>query len=328
MNEMTNIIGMRTPIEIALDIDSEGMTTARKLYEFLQLAQGQFSRWAKKNIEENEFFEENVDWWGFDIVSNGNNCKDYRLSTEFAKHLSMESHSARGKEARQYFVAIEDKVKQKAIDRTQLSPQMQMFYAIADGQAKMELEQKRQAEQISKVETTVNNMKEIFTQPIGDWKAEINERVREISIKSGIDFQTIYNQMYGELETTAHCSLKRLQENKQKRMEKAGNTKSAIKSETTKIAVVFEKPQLRAIFEGIVKKYAMRYLLIELKTNPPVNNRLVGFALKGGHYVRSKWSNMENSTRIIWKRLFEAFRRLRNGRSNRRQYIYLSLIHI
>lgn len=259
MNEMTNIIGMRTPIEIALDIDSDGMTTARKLYEFLQLAQGQFSRWAKKNIEENEFFEENVDWWGFDIVSNGNNCKDYRLSTEFAKHLSMESHSARGKEARQYFVAIEDKVKQKAIDRTQLSPQMQMFYAIADGQAKMELEQKRQAEQISKVETTVNNMKEIFTQPIGDWKAEINERVREISIKSGIDFQTIYNQMYGELETTAHCSLKRLQENKQKRMEKAGNTKSAIKSETTKIAVVFEKPQLRAIFEGIVKKYAMRY---------------------------------------------------------------------
>ena len=244
MNEMTNIIGMRTPIEIALDIDSEGMTTARKLYEFLQLAQGQFSRWAKKNIEENEFFEENVDWWGFDIVSNGNNCKDYRLSTEFAKHLSMESHSARGKEARQYFVAIEDKVKQKAIDRTQLSPQMQMFYAIADGQAKMELEQKRQAEQISKVETTVNNMKEIFTQPIGDWKADINARVREISIKSGIDYQTLYSQLYGELETTAHCSLKRLQENKQKRMEKAGNTKTAIKSETAKIAVIFEKPQL------------------------------------------------------------------------------------
>ena len=259
MNEMTNIIGMRTPIEIALDIDSEGMTTARKLYEFLQLAQGQFSRWAKKNIEENEFFEENVDWWGFDIVSNGNNCKDYRLSTEFAKHLSMESHSARGKEARQYFVAIEDKVKQKAIDRTQLSPQMQMFYVIADGQAKMELEQKRQAEQISKVETTVNNMKEIFTQPIGDWKADINARVREISIKSGIDYQTLYSQLYGELETTAHCSLKRLQENKQKRMEKAGNTKTAIKSETAKIAVIFEKPQLRAIFEGIVKKYAMKY---------------------------------------------------------------------
>mgnify|MGYP003374977969 CR=1 FL=1 len=35
MNKMTNYIDMRTPIEIALDIDSEGMTTARKLYDFL-----------------------------------------------------------------------------------------------------------------------------------------------------------------------------------------------------------------------------------------------------------------------------------------------------
>lgn len=42
-------------------------------------------------------------------------------------------------------------------------------------------------------------------------------------------------------------------------MEKAGNTKTAIKNETTKIAIIFEKPQLKAIFENIVKKYAMSY---------------------------------------------------------------------
>ena len=49
MNAIKNAIDMRTPIEVALDIDSEGMTTARKLYDFLGLAQGQFSRWAKTN---------------------------------------------------------------------------------------------------------------------------------------------------------------------------------------------------------------------------------------------------------------------------------------
>lgn len=48
MNEMTNIIGMRTPIEIALDIDSDGMTTARKLYQFLELRKADFARWCKK----------------------------------------------------------------------------------------------------------------------------------------------------------------------------------------------------------------------------------------------------------------------------------------
>lgn len=151
------------------------------------------------------------------------------------------------------------KVKQKAIDISQLSPELKMFNTIFQSVAQQQLEQKRQAEQINKVEQTVDNMKEIFTQPIGDWKAEINSRVREISIKSNIDYQKLYNQLYGELETTAHCSLKRLQDNKKKRMEKAGNTKTAIKQETTKIAIIYEKPQLKAIFENIVKKYAMSY---------------------------------------------------------------------
>lgn len=150
-------------------------------------------------------------------------------------------------------------VKKELIDKKQLSPQLQLMNMLVENMNRTELEQKRQAEQISRVEQTVGNIKEIFTQPIGDWKAEINARVREISIKSNIDYQTLYNQLYGELETTAHCSLKRLQDNKKNRMEKAGNTKTAIKNETTKIAIIFEKPQLKAIFENIVKKYAMSY---------------------------------------------------------------------
>lgn len=150
-------------------------------------------------------------------------------------------------------------VKKELIDKTQLSPQLQLMNMLVENMNKAELEQKRQAEQINKVEQTIDNMKEIFTQPIGDWKAEINARVREISIKSGIDYKTLYNQLYGELETIAHCSLKRLQDNKKKRMGKAGNTKTAIKNETTKIAIIFEKPQLKAIFENIVRKYAMSY---------------------------------------------------------------------
>lgn len=250
---------MKTPIEIALGVDENGTTTARALYEFLELAQGQFSRWAKANIESNEFYEENKDWWGFDIVSNGNNCKDYRLTTDFAKHLSMESHSARGKEARRYFIAIEDRAKQEVINRSQLSPQMQMVMSMAEGMARQELEQKRQAKKIEEMQQTVSNMKDIFTTPIGDWKNEINARVREISIKSGIPYQELYGQLYGELENKAHCCLSRLQDNKKKRMETAGNTKTAIKDGTTKIAVICDKPQLKEIFESIVRTYAMRY---------------------------------------------------------------------
>lgn len=258
MNELQTS-NMKTPIEIALGVDENGMTTARALYEFLSGEKSHFARWAKTNIEENEFYEENKDWWGFATMANGNECKDYRLTTDFAKHLSMESHSARGKEARQYFITIEDRAKQEVINRSQLSPQMQMVMQMAESMARQELEQKKQAEQVQKLESTVTNMKEIFTEPIGDWKADINAKVRNISAKSGIDYQTLYNQMYGELENEAHCVLARLQGNKIKRMEDAGNTKTAIKEGTTKIAVIFDNVRLRVIFENIVRRYAMRY---------------------------------------------------------------------
>lgn len=257
MNELQR--DMRTPIEIALGIDENGMTTARKLYAFLELANGQFSRWAKANITENEFAEENVDYWGFDINVEGNITKDFKLTAHFAKKLSMKGNGERAEQAREYFTTLEERVKQKVIDLEQLDPQTKLMNLLVQSISRNELEQKRQAEQISKVEEKVDAMKEIFTTPIGDWKAEINARVREISIKSGIDYQALYSQMYGELENTAHCSLKRLQDNKKVRMEKAGNTKTAIKDGTTKIAIIFEKPQLKAIFENIVRRYAMKY---------------------------------------------------------------------
>lgn len=252
---------MRTPIEIALDIDSEGMTTARKLYAFLELDNRNYSRWCKNNITENEFAEENVDYWAFVINEEwgGQATTDYKLTAHFAKKLSMKGNGEKAEQAREYFSLVEEKVKQTVIDRSQLSPQLQLMNMLVENMNRAEIEQKRQAQQIAKVEQTVDTIKEIFTEPIGDWKAEINARVREISIKSGTDYQSLYSQLYGELETTAHCSLKRLQDNKRSRMEKAGNTKTAIKDGTTKIAIIYEKPQLKAIFEGIVKRYAMKY---------------------------------------------------------------------
>lgn len=260
MNELVQS-NMRTPIEIALDIDSEGMTTARKLYAFLELDNRNYSRWCKSNITENEFAEENVDYWAFVINEEwgGQATTDYKLTAHFAKKLSMKGNGEKAEQAREYFSLVEEKVKQTVIDRSQLSPQLQLMNMLVENMNKAEIEQKRQAQKIAKVEQTVDTIKEIFTEPIGDWKAEINAMVREISIKSGTDYQSLYSQLYGELETTAHCSLKRLQDNKRSRMEKAGNTKTAIKDGTTKIAIIYEKPQLKAIFEGIVKRYAMKY---------------------------------------------------------------------
>lgn len=115
-NEITIHTANQTPIEIALGIDDEGMTTAKKLYEFLELDASNYSRWSRKHILNNPYAEENVDFWAF--VTNdewgGQATTDYKLTATFAKKLSMMTKSLKGEQARQYFIGTEAALKKVA----------------------------------------------------------------------------------------------------------------------------------------------------------------------------------------------------------------------
>ncbi len=93
--------------------DTVNAVSARDLYTKLGLNPTQWARWSKKNIEENEFFTENKDWVGFDIVSSGQNSnlrnetKDYMLSLDFAKHLCMQARTKVAHDMRNYFIECE-----------------------------------------------------------------------------------------------------------------------------------------------------------------------------------------------------------------------------
>lgn len=109
-----------TPIEALLNVDKEGNTTARNLYEFLDLEKAHYSRWCKKNIEENPYAEENIDYQiinspSKESLTGRGNFTDYKLTSDFAKKLSMVSNSERGEQARNYFIAVEKKLKEIAL---------------------------------------------------------------------------------------------------------------------------------------------------------------------------------------------------------------------
>ena len=107
----------KTPIEIALQIDSDGMTTASKLYAFLELLPSNFARWCKKNIVNNKFATENEDYFPFimqeerDKPKNPRPKTDYKLTSEFAKKLSMTGNTEKHEQARNYFIACEQGLK-------------------------------------------------------------------------------------------------------------------------------------------------------------------------------------------------------------------------
>ena len=134
-----------SPIEVALGIDENGMTTARRLFEFLGMRKNNYSRWFKNNLVENEFAEENVDYFPFrtnEECLNGrsshernekyqpNPSPDAKLTASFAKKLSMMSKSERGEEARRYFVKVEDGMKEMAVRFQNMSPELRAVLVV------------------------------------------------------------------------------------------------------------------------------------------------------------------------------------------------------
>lgn len=136
MNELMNIQD-RTPIEIALGIDEKGYTTSKRLYNFLELDKSHYSRWVKRNIINNKFAEENIDYIPNKSLAHSgeiSRSQDYKLTANFAKKLSMISDSPKGEAARDYFLACEQTLKEKMESERfkysllTLSPQMKFQY--------------------------------------------------------------------------------------------------------------------------------------------------------------------------------------------------------
>lgn len=152
----------KTPIEIALGIDENGMTTAKKLYEFLELDSKNYARWCKTNITDNEFATENEDYEVFFIKDEnplgGRPTQDYKLTAHFAKKLSCKGNGEKAEQAREYFTTIEERVKEYAVNRSELSPQMQALYAMLDAQAKIELKQKQQEKEMSSMKNDIKTL--------------------------------------------------------------------------------------------------------------------------------------------------------------------------
>lgn len=96
--------------------EGEYIESARSLYLELGLNEKNYSRWIKKNIIENEFFLKDKDWFETslpkeDCPNGGILAKDFKISLEFAKHLSMMQRTENSHKVRCYFILMEKAIK-------------------------------------------------------------------------------------------------------------------------------------------------------------------------------------------------------------------------
>lgn len=255
MNELINK-PTQTPIEIALGIDENGMTTARKLYEFLELAKGQFSRWCKTNILENTFAEEGTDYIGFDINVEGNLVKDYKLTAAFAKKLSMTAKNEKGEQAREYFVRTEETLKQltkpKCIEDV-------LIVSLQEMKAMRE-RLNAQDEKIESVETKLEGIKEVVALNPNDWRKETSALINKMALKAGgyEHIPAIREESYKLLEQRFAVLLNRRLTNIKKTMALNGATKSKL-DKLNPLDAIAKSKQLIEGYVVIVKEMAIKY---------------------------------------------------------------------
>lgn len=265
MNDIQNTIN-KTPIEIALGVGDDGLCTAKKLYEFLELDPKNYSRWCKTNITDNEFATPNEDYWVFVIDEEnlnlsglgGRPSQDYKLTAHFAKKLSMKGNGEKSEMAREYFTIIEERTKQEVLDKSKLSPNTKMLIGLAESIAQAEIEQKRQAERLAKVEQTQEAIKEAVKPVTDNWREEINKKFNRIQKCCGADFKDLRIEMYNQLDERAGADVATRLRNRKERMRLEGSTKSSI-DKLNRMDIIECDKKLREIFSKIVTEYEIRF---------------------------------------------------------------------
>ncbi|VEA69030.1 Phage anti-repressor protein [Serratia plymuthica] len=89
------------------------VTDARNLHKFLGNRE-LFANWIKQRIEQYGFIK-HVDYETYlESSKKGRPRTEYRISSDMAKELSMVERTKRGKEARQYFIDCEERLRRVA----------------------------------------------------------------------------------------------------------------------------------------------------------------------------------------------------------------------
>lgn len=132
---------MQEIIRITTNEQGSQVVSAKELYQFLGFELANWKRWAKKNIEQNTFAIENVDWFLLIIKTSSNNgimSNDYALSLDFSKRLAMMARTEKGEQARQYFLDCERKATRVLSPAEQLLANAQMLVDIERKQNEMD----------------------------------------------------------------------------------------------------------------------------------------------------------------------------------------------
>lgn len=210
----------------------------------------------------------NADYTTVEIstVSGGTPKKDYIIKLDTAKEMAMLERNDKGKQVRKYFIQVEEKYKQAAININQLSPELQMFNQIFQQVAKTELEQKKLAERADQQEKNMKTIIDTFKGTDSDVGTEkwVNRCISKIaesddfSYSFGNKYAAARNESYRRLSDRAGCRLDQQLRNAISRAEERGCTKAQT-NQINKLSVIMQNKRLKDIYVSVIKEMMIAY---------------------------------------------------------------------
>lgn len=250
----------------------EKIVDGRELHGVLESKQD-FSTWVKKRLAECDATE-NTDYEllhnSVEQVSGTKYRIDYIIKLDTAKEMAMLERNEIGKKVRKHFIEIENRYKQHAIDRAQLSPQTQALMALTESIAKTELEQKRQAEQIQRLEDNQKTLADTFqkttdTESFQNWANRCLAKIAESpNFDKGVGRQSNYafarNESYERLKKKWNCNLDdRVARAKGRAVERNPGITKAELNAINKLTVIVGDKSLRPVYETVIKEMMIAY---------------------------------------------------------------------
>lgn len=139
--------------------------------------------------------------------------------------------------------------------------QSELILKIAQNNVELERRIAAAESETKAVSEKLDNALDVFTSPTSDnWKDEMNRIINRMIEENNLNYGLFRRKLYDELEQTASCDLGSRQARLRGRMEKAGAT-YAERQAITKIDVISRDDKLKAIFDGIVRKYMAKYVI-------------------------------------------------------------------
>ena len=232
-----------------------------------------YKDWSTRRLNDIDAIE-NEDFQAAQICApSGQVKKDHIIKLDAAKEMAMLERNEIGKKVRKHFIEIENRYKQQIIDRTQLSTQTQLILSMSESIAKTELEQKRQAEVLQRLEDKTNKqsealqtVKDTFTKSETEEETVqwVNHCINKIAespnfvYSFGNRYAAAKNESYNRLSTKAGCRLDQKLRNSIARAEERGYTRAQINT-INKLSVIMADKRLKQIYIGVIKEMMIAY---------------------------------------------------------------------